>query len=115
MSSFKELFTHRTSLYTSLVNIDALGALSTRIQVMFVFLGTNEQAIIDVTATRCNAQRQKIRLEFKTAYGNVCNYYCHFVDFVIRCLLDFVDPFAVFTFSSIEKQQCSILNEYSSF
>ncbi|XP_064624237.1 annexin A5-like [Lineus longissimus] len=32
-------------------------------------LGTNEDAIIHVVATRCNAQRQELKKKFKTMYG----------------------------------------------
>ena len=34
-------------------------------------LGTDEDAIIHVVTTRCNAQRQEIKELFKTMYGRV--------------------------------------------
>lgn len=38
---------------------------------LFYIVGTNEDAIIHVIANRTNAQRQKIKKKFKTAYGEV--------------------------------------------
>lgn len=36
-----------------------------------VLSGTDEQAIVDVVASRSNDQRQKIKAAFKTMYGKV--------------------------------------------
>lgn len=40
-------------------------------QVAF-FLGTTESIITHIVATRCNAQRQRLKKMFKTMYGRVC-------------------------------------------
>lgn len=39
-----------------------------------VLPGTDEQAIVDVVASRSNDQRQKIKAAFKTMYGKVYIY-----------------------------------------
>lgn len=40
-----------------------------------VLPGTDEQAIVDVVASRSNDQRQKIKAAFKTMYGKVYIYF----------------------------------------
>jgi len=37
----------------------------------FSFQGTNERALIDIIANRSNAQRQEIKLQYKSMYGVV--------------------------------------------
>jgi hypothetical protein len=34
--------------------------------------GTQERALIDIIANRSNLQRQQIKLQYKTMYGEVC-------------------------------------------
>ena len=41
--------------------------------ILLLYLGTNEQAIVHICSTRDNAQRQKLKKMFKTAFGKVRN------------------------------------------
>ena len=42
----------------------------------FMILGTDENALIDIIANRCNRQRVEIRLRYKTMYGKVSRMTC---------------------------------------